>query len=51
MECSDIYTLNEVIEALEEIEKHGHGDLNVAKALMTLALEIKKLNDGSGGSL
>ena len=42
-EKNDLYTIQELLEALESIKENGHGDLNFSKAFYCLAKEIQKI--------
>jgi len=43
MECEDIYELEELIEILENIRERLASSLNLPKAILSLAKEIKNL--------
>jgi hypothetical protein len=43
----DFYSLDDLIECLEDIKEKGHGELNFPKAFYCLALEIRKLKQQS----
>ena len=45
----DIYELDELIKALENIKNNGDGALSFPKALYCLALEIKKIKENTKG--
>ncbi len=41
---NDLYTLDQLIKILEKMRDEGEGDINFAKALYTLSLEIRDIN-------
>lgn len=41
----DVYTLDLLLERLNDIKDNGEGDLNFPSAIYCLALEIKKLHN------
>jgi len=45
MEERPLYTLNELIEQLEDIRNDKRGVLNYTRAFLTLAYEIKRITD------
>jgi len=40
---NNLYSLDELIEVLEEIKKNGDGNLNFPKAFYCIAMELKEL--------